>query len=338
MKSAITRLGAISLSCCFLSAVAVAQTFETIDPPDSVSTQTSEVHKGRVVGTYNRTLSYSFSRLTGYQTFAVPGADSRGTYAKDSDDHGRVTGWFGSTDSRVRAFVRSPSGAITVFDATKRDSQNTYPFDMNGPGFIVGQYFTVQDSLTTRGFFRAPNGVTQPIRIPGNEVVIPWAINDAGTIAGFLATAFDTEHKGFIRAPIGKLTIFAGTPECGLFDSTLVMNNKGDVAGICESYNSGFLRRQSGEFQSINYPGAVGTQVSGIDADGDVAGLYVDATDFGSHGFIRSADGTYVSFDFPGAAPGSTSVSGMDANGDIVGMYYDSDQRQHGFIRYADGN
>jgi len=278
-----------------------------------------------------------FSSSAGYQTFEAPNVDPGiGTFAVDTDDLGRVSGWFGGTDLHTHGFVRSANGAIAVFDGSKKGSSSTNPLDMNGPGFVVGQYFLMEDPITSRGFVRAPNGVIQAIKIPGNEMVIPWAINDAGMIAGFYAKAFDNERKGFIRFPKGIYTTFAGGPECSFFDNTLFMNSNGDVAGTCGTDGSrSFLRNHHGEFVIIVYPGALETDASGVAANGDVAGSYVDA-DFGTHGFIRRADGTFQSFDFPDAAPGSTQVSGMDDNGDIVGTYDDAEQRLHGFIRYTD--
>jgi len=343
MKNAVARLGAISLSWCLLSAAALAQTYETIDPPQSGGTQPAGVHKGTVVGSYydtvtGRNTGFSFSRSEGYQVFEAPNVEpSVGTYAIGSDDFGRVAGWFAATDYHTRSFVRSRSGTITLYEVPKKDVYTTYTFDMNGPGSVIGQYFLSTDSATLRGYVRAPNGVVQTLKIPGNEVMLPWTINDAGTIAGFFAETFDAEWTGFIRAAHGTYTTFAAAPGCGFGGGgpTLVMNSKGDLAGTCGISSSSFLRKQNGQFVIIDYPAALETRAYGIAANGDVSGYFTD-TDFGVHGFIRRANGTLESFDFPGAVPGTTQVSRMDDNGDIVGTYYDAGVQLHGFIRYED--
>ncbi|MBC8027210.1 MAG: hypothetical protein H7Y89_14555 [Steroidobacteraceae bacterium] len=57
---------------------------------------------------------------------------------------------------------------------------------------------------------------------------------------------------------------------------------------------------------------------------------------FRTHGFVRSADGTFTSFDFPGAPDGTTDVTSVDEQGNIVGIYYDENSQLHAFVRYAE--
>jgi uncharacterized membrane protein len=84
-------------------------------------------------------------------------------------------------------------------------------------------------------------------------------------------------------------------------------------------------------FTSLDYPGAVFTAADDINASGQIAGWYVDASGT-THGFVL--DGNYTSIDFPGAA--YTSVLGINANGDIVGRYafkdIGADKGVHGFL------
>jgi probable HAF family extracellular repeat protein len=70
-------------------------------------------------------------------------------------------------------------------------------------------------------------------------------------------------------------------------------------------------------FDSIDFPGATLTQAFGINAGGEVVGLYRDATGK-QHGFLWSAE-TFTSIDFPGAA--ATDARGISPAGDIVGTY-----------------
>jgi probable HAF family extracellular repeat protein len=70
-------------------------------------------------------------------------------------------------------------------------------------------------------------------------------------------------------------------------------------------------------FSTIDFPGAISTQASGINAQGEIVGTY---TDSGGrvHGFLLSG-GHFRSIDFPGAF--STSARGIGPAGDIVGSY-----------------
>ena len=85
-------------------------------------------------------------------------------------------------------------------------------------------------------------------------------------------------------------------------------------------------------FTTIDFPGAVLTNVQGINDLGELVGFYTD-TAGKTHGFLRSGE-QYRSIDFPGA--GLTLARGIGPAGDIVGSY----QRQnesgavpgHGFL------
>src|SRR5438128_205871 len=70
-------------------------------------------------------------------------------------------------------------------------------------------------------------------------------------------------------------------------------------------------------YSSIDFPGATFTQAFGINAGGEVVGVYRDATGK-QHGFLRSGE-TFTSIDFPGAA--ATDARGIAPAGDIVGTY-----------------
>jgi len=75
---------------------------------------------------------------------------------------------------------------------------------------------------------------------------------------------------------------------------------------------------------------------------GDIVGTYTD-TNVIPHGFLRRADGKFVSFDAPGAGLGAgldegTAAIGINDLGEIAGQYEDSNFVFHGFVRYIDGS
>ncbi len=76
---------------------------------------------------------------------------------------------------------------------------------------------------------------------------------------------------------------------------------------------------QSGfALSSIDVPGAVRTQVQGINDSGSIVGLY-RSSDGVAHGFLLR-DGDFTSLNYPGAA--YTDARGINAQGDIVGTYH----------------
>jgi hypothetical protein len=58
-------------------------------------------------------------------------------------------------------------------------------------------------------------------------------------------------------------------------------------------------------------------------------GVYNDA-DFANHGFLRSRDGTFTTFDPPGST--DTNPYGINSAGTIVGVV----NQGHGFLRIED--
>jgi len=70
-------------------------------------------------------------------------------------------------------------------------------------------------------------------------------------------------------------------------------------------------------YQTIDVPGASGTQISAINDAGTIGGSFF-VTGGGTHSFIRTADGTFTTFDPPGS--NDDEVRGIDAAGDTVGV------------------
>src|SRR5688500_14495408 len=86
-------------------------------------------------------------------------------------------------------------------------------------------------------------------------------------------------------------------------------------------------------FTTVDYPGSASTQAFGINARGDIVGVYV----LGGvqHGFLFR-DGQFTTIDYPQAV--ATDVRGIGPDGDIVGTYRLAGQtgQIHGFVRTND--
>ena len=101
---------------------------------------------------------------------------------------------------------------------------------------------------------------------------------------------------------------------------------------LCSATNAGaelysnFLKDGS-SYTTFDYPGAIGTNVWGINDAGQIVGYYWDST--GSHGFLKDGS-SYTSFDYPGAI--GTDAYGINDAGQIVGYYGDS-TGSHGFLK-----
>jgi hypothetical protein len=98
-------------------------------------------------------------------------------------------------------------------------------------------------------------------------------------------------------------------------------------------------------FTPFEAPGAgtgqsQGTVATCINTAGEIAGFYIDSSGV-FHGFARTANGAFTSFDVvpaAGKAKGQGTVPfGIDTAGDVVGTYADANNGYHGFVRAANG-
>lgn len=81
-------------------------------------------------------------------------------------------------------------------------------------------------------------------------------------------------------------------------------------------------------FVKIDFPNASNTRANGINARGDIVGLYLDADGVG-HGYLLHK-GAFSTIDVPGST--LTAAFSLNAKGDIVGRFTDADGTDHGFL------
>ena len=115
------------------------------------------------------------------------------------------------------------------------------------------------------------------------------------------------------------------------------------VFGIfASSLPSAHAQAPAPSFLSFDEPDAgtafgEGTFPVAINSNGTIVGFYFDAQKY-QHGFLRSADGTFTSFDPPEAL--ATDPTAISSNGMVVGVYSDpssTSNQPYGFLRYANG-
>jgi hypothetical protein len=75
---------------------------------------------------------------------------------------------------------------------------------------------------------------------------------------------------------------------------------------------------------------------------GEIVGWYTDSNVV-PHGFLRTPDGQFVSFDAPGAGLGAglnqgTVATAINGRGDVAGQFEDPNDIFHGFVRYRNGS
>lgn len=93
---------------------------------------------------------------------------------------------------------------------------------------------------------------------------------------------------------------------------------------------------------TVDVSGALATSPQGINAAGDIVGIYIDATKH-SHGFLLH-DGTFTPIDYTdsetGAVANNSDARGIGPGGDIVGAFWNDGEEPvaaHGYHRSPDG-
>src|SRR5437588_229521 len=190
-------------------------------------------------------------------------------------------------------------------------------------------------------------------------------MNNSGAITGFIRDANAARHA-FLRAPDGTFTIFddpgagTGSMSCGTIGNGQVprayltnpngIDQTGAITGFYFDANfvgHGFLRTPDGTITSFDAPGADMTPGSGngtfgvsLISNGEIEGVYVDPNGV-LHGFVRSTQGTFTTFDVPSAGTGPGQGTLPESNntvGAIAGNYIDASNVNHGFLRDKQGS
>ena len=307
-------------------------------------------------------------------SFDAPGADTKpgdfnGTFASGINNWGAITGYYIDANNVFHGFLRGPESKFTTFDAPGAD---TKPGDFNGTiassisdfGAITGYYSDANGF--NHGFLRSPEGnfTTFDVTGAGGFGSFPIALNLEGAIVGYYTDAGFNFHA-FLRSPNGTFATWVGPGACdngqpnGCFGTGASnINFFGIAAGGYEDnsgnfVNHGLLRSPEGKLTTYDVPGA-GTGLYqgtgcpgcnlGLNLSGVIAGSYIDGNNV-QHGFLRSREGKFTTFDAPGAGTGSQQGTGcssdcptsLNDHDQITGIYIDANNVFHGYLRSQDG-
>jgi uncharacterized membrane protein len=173
------------------------------------------------------------------------------------------------------------------------------------------------------------------IHSPAGTIASPTALNDKGSIVGFLQQGSGANLRviGFLQQSSGTFASFnfPGARDTLVHD----INRNGLIVGGFDNLSFSGQRAfkvQNGVFRQITIPGFpdAPAEALGVNDLGDIVG------DFNSTGFLLH-NGKLTIISFPGAQGGTTPRS-INNSGVVVGTYllFDDDI-QHGFM-WKDGN
>jgi hypothetical protein len=315
-------------------------------------------------------LSVNAAGTTTITTFDAPGAGTgprQGTIAFCLNPSGAIAGFTRDANNARHGFLRAPDGTFTIIDDPAAgtcstncgaigNGQGTRAYAINPSGVITG--FFTDNTARCHGFVRAANGTFTQIDAPDAGTgpfpqgtfpseITPMGINPSGAITGFYVDANSVQH-GFVRAPGGQITEF--DPAGSIFSNPNAIDQTGAITGFYFDANfvgHGFLRTPDGAITSFDAPGADHTPGSfngtfgvGLIPNGEIEGVYVDVNGV-LHGFVRSSQGTFSTFDSPGAGTGAGQGTLPESNntvGAITGQYIDGNFVNHGFLLNQQGS
>lgn len=145
-------------------------------------------------------------------------------------------------------------------------------------------------------------------------------------MVAFPLLAAPAAHAGY------NLTFVPDPTGTGLIN-LLGINDSGTVAGFDDATaNQGFTLTLPSSFTTVNFPGSTSTQVTGINAAGDLSGFYVDGVG-DTHGFTRIG-GTFATVDNPASAVFNQAL-GINNSDETVGYYAPTAAGSPGDVAYS---
>ena len=273
-----------------------AMTLVTIDVPGSTDTFAMDVNADDdVVGRFGLGgATHGFLRTVDGQftTIDFPGASF--TAASGINNRGDIVGMYAlpTAPTERHGFLLS-DGEYTTLDPA--GSKFTNLLGVGPSGDIVGRYCTkIPCGRAGSGPYHGllvHDGEITSFDVPTSVETNAWKITPQGSIVGGFRYADNVNHLFVLRADEFSTIDLPRGLRVAQDDGA--MNPRGDIVGtycvtspcdLTTAGRRGFVLRD-GQLASIELPGAITTSAQGINAHGDVAGAYGDAS-ARTHGYL----------------------------------------------------
>lgn len=236
---------------------------------------------------------------------AYPGAYGN-TTAFGINQAGDVVGYYETIDGNFHGFLLS-GGVYTTIDCP--GAQSTYALRINMDKQIVGECGYLSSGFS----YNSQTGVFTIFNYPGATWTEPFAINDAGVIAG--TTEIANVVYGFELLTSGKGTLIS--PPGATTTAAVGITAAGEIVGTCCPMTNGFVNFSflRGHYNQLIIPVSTAAVLGVNPAGTAVVGQY--DMPGGEAGFIFQ-DGILTTLQFPGAH--DTGAYGINASGVVVGV------------------
>ncbi len=170
---------------------------------------------------------------------------------------------------------------------------------------------------------------------PQSSLTIPHGIDQKGDVAGEFGDI--TGAHGFIRYRDGSFSPPITDPNDQDGETFALDLNRKAVVGFffdVTTFTSHSFVLVNGNFIGLDLPGAVSTQVIGLNSMNDYCGSFDDVSGV-TEAFVSIA-GHVEEFAIPGAT--LTTANAINDQSSVVGIYEVGDTNNHGFIRDSSGD
>lgn len=272
-------------------------------------------------------VTFTYAQFT-FTSIDFPGGTL--TTARGINNNGEIVGAYRIVPPRHALLIKGGQ-YIPLAPTTVLGTNYSEAFKNNDRGDVVGEY--LDDAGFAHGFLLSKKGMLTQLDFPAASDTYAYGINESGTVVGqwdlldsngnvIAQHGFTWENGSFTQVD------YPGSANTTVFG----INARGDLVGEWDDnvVAHGFIRTKQGQFTSYDVPvaGATLTQLTGINANGQILGVYIDAGG-AEHGFLE-VGATFTSIDYPGAV--TTTAWGINSAGQIVGNHYGSDGIAHGWL------
>ena len=215
------------------------------------------------------------------------------TVGRDVNAKGQVAGFYDTLDGERRGFIAKPASMGYVFETIKVPGVDFLELtSTNDYGHFAGN---TRGSAEEKAVgFTLINGEFSTYDVTDSISIGFYGLNNSGQTVGFYQDMNEVPHGVVVQN--GELTQFdfPGAAETEIFGVSAAGQLIGDVFD-----DAGAIHGFVGDEQ-FDVPGAVITYADDMNVVGTLVGSYVDA-DGVYHGYMRTADGSYTTFDVPGS-------------------------------------
>jgi probable HAF family extracellular repeat protein len=247
-----------------------------------------------------------------YTTLQVPG--STFTMAYGINNNGDIVGY--SVSGRVASGFLYSNGTFQTISPCPNGG--TEPMGINDAGVIVGN--------CNGDPFIYQNGTVTYLSYPKANATFLTGINNQGVIIGIWQLRDSPKQHSFVYSN-GIFTTIDGLTSPG------GINNSNTVSGtICNSKKEVckgaiYLQGENGwkSHKNVKYPGASGTELGGINDNGDVVGYTEQPQDF----VYNISSKAFTGFEVGNSV--QSQAEGINNSGEIVGWYSNDGTTFYGF-------